>query len=139
MTNDNKAESAIATALERALESMTLLKRDGAIAELARVYARELDGLFTRLGEDEATDSATHHKRVITEIDIMGRRLEAVLDRLGMSPGARPAVRGGGEGESDDPATRALDELRADTAAGTAGIDYAAAVDASVTAADARD
>jgi hypothetical protein len=127
----------IQSKLRRALQSTPLLERDEVTAELALVYARQLDRLFVRLGEDEAVESPTHHKRVITEIDIIGRRLEATLDRLGMSPGARPAVRGGGEGTGGDPASAALDQLRGDVDTGAAGVDYAEAVDPAVTAADA--
>lgn len=105
--------------------------------ELALSYARQLDRLFVRLSEPEAVESPAHHKRVITEIDIIGRRLEATLDRLGMSPGARPAVRDGGQVVGGDPGSAALDGLRADAAAGTAGVDYAAAVDPAVAGADA--
>lgn len=129
----------ISSKLRLALRDTPRLPRDAATVELALTYARHLDQLIVRLGEPESIDSPAHHKRVITEIDIIGRRLEATLDRLGMSPGARPAVRGGGQETGGDPATRQLDQLRADAAAGTAGVDYTEAVDPAVTAANAGD
>ena len=130
----------ISSKLRLALQSTPRLERDAATVELALTYGRLLDKLIKRLSEDEATDSPTHHARVIREIDVIGRRLDATLDRLGMSPGARPAVRGGGEGTGGDPASAALDGLRADAAgAGAAGVDYTEAVDPAVTAADAGD
>ncbi|HET7469606.1 MAG TPA: hypothetical protein VFJ81_08015 [Gemmatimonadales bacterium] len=125
----------IAEKLREALDSTTWEPRDAAVVELAVKYAAQLDELFVRLGEDEAVESATHHKRVITEIDIIGRRLEAVLDRLGMSPASRPVVRNGGEGTGGDADSAALDGLRADAAAGAAGVDYASALDPAVAAA----
>ncbi|MFD2763938.1 terminase small subunit [Micromonospora eburnea] len=132
----------ISSKLRLALQETPRLPRDAATVELALTYARQLDRLIKRLGEEEAIDSPVHHKRVITEVDIIGRRLEATLDRLGMSPGARPAVRGGGQEAGGDPASGQLDQLRADAAAGgggAAGLDYTEAVDPAVTAADAGD
>jgi hypothetical protein len=125
--------------LRLALQDAPRLPRDLAVVELALTYARELDRLFVRLAEPDAIDSPVHHKRVITEIDIIGRRLEAVLDRLGMSPGARPAVRATEPGAGGDPDSAALAALRSDAAGGAPGLDYAAAVDPAVTAADAGD
>jgi hypothetical protein len=124
----------ILSKVRAALQSTPRLDRDAATVELALAYARQLDRLFVRLSESEALESQAHHKRVITEIDIIGRRLESTLDRLGMSPGARPAVRDGGQSDGGDPDSAELDRLRRDAAAGapTSGRDYAAAVDPAV-------
>jgi hypothetical protein len=127
----------ISSRLRAALRSTPRLDRDAATVELALAYAKQLDRLFIRLSERDAVDSPTHHKRVITEIDIMGRRLQAILDRLGMSPAARRVMRDGGQAVGGESDSAALDGLRADAAAGAAGVDYAAAVDPAVTAADA--
>lgn len=125
----------IASKLRASLRSTPRLPRDEVTVELALSYARTLDRLFKRLREPEAQDSFTHHRRVISEIDTIGKRLDATLDRLGMSPGARPPAREAEPG--GDPDAAALEQLRADAAAGAAGEHYAEAVDPAVTEADA--
>ena len=134
--------SGIEGAFEEALETTPRLPRDAVTVQLAYRYAEALDDMFERLGTDhDVAEDLAAHARVILEITRIGARFEACLDRLGMSPGARPAIPsvGGERGESPD--TRALDALRSDAAHGapTAGIDYAASVDPAVTDADAED
>lgn len=132
-------------ALAAALESTPRLPRDEAVVQLALRYAETLDDSFRALAfrvpaEDGERDDGAARARTVLEISRLGARLEATLDRLGMTPGARPAVRGDG-GEGADPARGALERLRADAAAGapTAGVDYTEAVDPAVTEADAED
>lgn len=118
--------------LKASLKDTPVLPRDAATVQLALQYAALIDVLFIRLEEPEAVENPAQHRRVIMEIDTIGRRLDACLDRLGMSPGARPAARNAETG--GDPASEALDGLRADADA-PAGIDYSPAVDPAVTAA----
>lgn len=137
----------IESALEQALESTPRLPRDLATVQLALRYAELLDDAFDALAvepslEDGERDDGAMHARTVLEISRIGARLEATLDRLGMAPSARPAVTGNGGGESGPTAEAvALEQLRADAAAGApaSGLDYAAAVDPAVTAADAED
>jgi hypothetical protein len=124
--------------LERSLETTPRLDRDAAAVTLAIRYAQALDDLFDRLGYDESEEDAAHHARTVREIDAMGRRLEAMLDRLGMAPGARPVVPRGGA-LTDDAASAALESLRSDPGTAPAGIDLAAVVHPAVTAADTAD
>jgi hypothetical protein len=108
---------------------------------LARRYARALDVCLDDLESNEAIEDAAHHARKVLEIARLGQRMEGMLDRLGMAPGARPAVPGNPNGAERDPQSSALDQLRTDAAAGapTSGVDYAASVDPSVTEADPAD
>jgi hypothetical protein len=109
---------------------------------LAYRYAAALDDCFDALGGDNPTEDPADHARKILEIARLGQRLELTLDRLGMSPAARPAVTGNGGGEhGPTPAAGELERLRADAAAGapTSGLDYAASVDPAVTDADTED
>jgi hypothetical protein len=124
-----------------ALESTPRMPRDAGAVGLAKAYAGLLDDCFDALANDDATEDPAEHARKVLEISRIGARLEAMLDRLGMAPGARPAVPNGRGGTGGDPASSALDALRSDAAAGapSTGIDYAAAVDPSVTEADAED
>jgi hypothetical protein len=128
-------------ALEESLESTPHLPRDRVTVQLALRYAEALDDCFAALTGVEASEDAAAHARVILEITRLGARLEACLDRLGMSPGARPSIPnlGGERGQSPD--TAALDQLRRDAAAGApaSGIDYAAGVDPSVAEADTEE
>jgi hypothetical protein len=105
---------------------------------LARHYADLIDDATDRLFEAEEEDQARDFARMVAIVAKIGPRLEATLDRLGMSPGARPAVRNGGDA-GGDPASAALERVRSDTAAASDGVDYAAAVDPSVAAADVAD
>lgn len=134
--------SGLLDAVMFALESTPRLPRDAVIAQLAIRYAERLDDLFDLEAGDAAAEDAAAHARITLEITRMGARLEQALDRLGMSPSARPAVTGNGGGESG-PTAAAVDfeRLRADAAAGApaSGLDYAAGVDPAVTEADAED
>lgn len=127
--------------LRQSLETTPVLPRDRATIALAKRYADALDDCFDDLLNGEAAEDGAEHARKILEIARVGARLEAMLDRLGMSPSARPAVTGSGGETVVDPATAELERLRADAAAGapTTGLDYAAAVDPAVTAADTED
>jgi hypothetical protein len=129
-------------ALLEALETTPRLPRDLAAVKLALHYADLLDDATDRLsdaGEGEAEDGRDFG-RMVAVITRVGPRYEAMLDRLGMSPGARPVTRDG-ESHGGDPASAELDRLRADSAAGApaSGVDYAAFVDPSVTEADTED
>jgi hypothetical protein len=131
----------IEDAYAAALESTPRLPRDGAAVQLGLRYAEALDEMFARLANDADTieDPATH-ARVILEITRIGGRFEATLDRLGMTPGARPAATLGGAGGPTAEGA-ALDALRRDAASGApaSGVDYTAAVDPAVADADAED
>jgi hypothetical protein len=128
-------------ALEEALETTPLLPRDLAARQLALRYAETLDDLFDSLVNGDAAEDGAAHARVILEIARVGARYEAMLDRLGMSPGARPVIPNGGAPGGTSPDAGRLDQLRRDAAAGapTSGVDYAAAVDPAVAEADAAD
>lgn len=76
-------------ALDEALKALDLGQADAAAVELAKVYARAIDA-----------DGP---------IDVIGPKLLAVLDSLGMTPKARAAQKGG---SGDKPASDPLDELR---------------------------
>jgi hypothetical protein len=131
--------TSLEAALNESLRSTPHLPRDRAMIELARHYARMLDDAADRLsdaGEGEAEDGRDF-ARMAALIARIGPRYEATLDRLGMSPGARPAVRGGEHDGRTDPAAAALAVLQSGGVA--AGVDYAAGVDPAVTAADAED
>jgi hypothetical protein len=127
--------------LDEALQSTPTLPRDSVAVALARRYASALDDCFDSLINDEAAEDGAAHARVILEISRLGGRLEAMLDRLGMSPAARPAVPTGGGADVPSAARAALEQLERDAAAGapTSGVDYAAVVDPAVTEADAED
>jgi hypothetical protein len=134
-------------ALEEALETTPRLPRDMATVQLALRYAELLDDLFAALGkqvapEDAERDDGAEYARTVLAIARTGARLEATLDRLGMAPSARPIVpTNGGGADGRSPEVDQLDALRRDAAAGgpASGVDYAAAVDPSVTAADTED
>lgn len=128
----------VAADLAESLRTTPVLPRDAVTVALAHRYAGALDDLFDRLEDMEAQEDGAHHARTVLEITRIGARLEATLDRLGMSPGARPATRGAEGQTGDDPARDSLDTLRRDADAGApaSGVDYAAAVDPAVTAAD---
>lgn len=129
----------ILTDLDASLESTPRLPRDAIAVTLARRYARALDSCLDDLDRFECQEDAATHARKVLEIARLGQRLEGMLDRLGMAPGSRPALKGGESG--GDPASGALEQLERDAAAGapTTGIDYAAGVDPAVTEADTED
>jgi methylphosphotriester-DNA--protein-cysteine methyltransferase len=145
----------IAADLAESLRTTPVLPRDAVTVALAQRYAAALDDCFDELigagrpcprcraeyDDSDAAEAGAAHARIVLEINRLGARLEATLDRLGMSPGARPAVRGA-EGQTEhDPARAALEQLERDTAAGApnSGVDYAAALDPAVAAALAEE
>lgn len=127
-------------AFDHAIDTAPHLPRDLAAVHLARTYASMLDDALDRLAErqeeEEDDDGSRAFARVVAIIAKIGPRYEAVLDKLGMSPGARPAVRGG-EPHGVDPAAAALDQLR--NGAAPAGFDPAAHLDPAVAEALADD
>jgi hypothetical protein len=127
--------------LATALETTPVLPRDAVSVALAKRYADALDDCFDQLVNGDAAEDGAAHARVVLEISRLGGRLEAMLDRLGMAPSARPAVPGGGGQGGPTAAGAALSQLERDGAAGapTSGVDYAAHVDPAVTEADAED
>jgi hypothetical protein len=127
--------------LDEALQTTPRMPRDAVAVALAKRYADALDDCFDALIHDDALEDPAEHARKILEISRLGSRLEAMLDRLGMAPSARPVLPTGGGESGGDPASGELDRLRSDAAAGapTTGVDYAAAVDPAVTEADAED
>lgn len=138
MTDDLDGTS-MRAALDDALTEAPHLKRDRAMIALAYRYADLIDDALDRADQAEDDEQARDFARMVAVIAKIGPRLEAALNAMGMSPGARPATRNGGEhGTAPDPGSVALDQL---TGAGgaPAGVDYAAAVDPSVTEADAGD
>jgi hypothetical protein len=131
----------VAEDLAKSLRTTPTLPRDAVTVALAHRYAATLDACFDALTGWQAEEDPATHARVILEITRIGARLEATLDRLGMSPGARPATRGAEGMTGDDPARDSLDTLRRDADAGApaSGVDYAAAVDPAVAEALAED
>jgi hypothetical protein len=114
------------------------MDRDAAAVDLALRHAKHLDVLSDALTELDPIENPSDYRRVVASYRDFARMLQETLDRLGMNPAARP-VRPAGTEAGGDPASAALDGLRADAAAGTAGVDYAAVVDPAVTEADAAD
>jgi hypothetical protein len=117
-------------AFDHAIATTPKLPRDLAAVHLARTYAAMLDDATDRLTEhgEEESDDSRDFARVVTIISKLGPRYEALLDKLGMSPGARPAVRGG-EPHGVDPSAAALDDLRSGGQA-PPGVGQAAYLDA---------
>lgn len=136
------ARISLAVQLDDALATTPRLPRDLVTVALAYRYALTLDDCFDDLISDKAMEDPAEHARKVLEIARIGARLETTLDRLGMSPSARPAVTGAGGGESGPTAeSRSLEQLRSDAASGApnSGVDYAAGVDPAVTEADTED
>jgi hypothetical protein len=145
----------ISADLDESLGTTPVLPRDAVTVAIARRYAAALDDCFDELvgaarpcprcrqvyDDGDAVEDGAAHARVVLEISRLGARLEATLDRLGMSPGARPAVPGGGGMSGPTAADSALSQLERDAAAGApaSGVDYTAEVDPAVTEADAAD
>jgi hypothetical protein len=127
--------------LEDALETTPVMPRDALAVAMLKRYVRAIDDCFDALNDDIAAEDGAEHARKVLEIARLGQRVEAMLDRLGMAPSARPVIPTSGVNGGVDPASASLDGLRRDAAAGapTAGIDYAAAVDPAVTDADTED
>lgn len=132
-----EAFTSLRAALVASLESTPHLPRDRAMIALALRYADMIDDAQDRAGEADDDDQARNVARMIGLVAKIGPRLEAVLDKMGMSPGARPATTGGAPLNGTDPGSAALAGLQAGRPGSPApGIDYAAAVDPAVTEAD---
>lgn len=125
-------------ALDEALRTTPALPRDRAVIALARRYAATLDDAYDRMSEasEEEDDQPRNFARMVAVISKIGPRYEAVLDKLGMSPGARPAVRGG-DPHHVDPAAAALADLQSGEPAH--GVDPAAGLHPAVAEALAGD
>lgn len=139
--------TSLRAALVASLESTPRLPRDAGAVKLLLHYADLLDDATDRLSDAAEEEETRDFGRMVTVIAKLGPRLEAMLDRLGMAPGARrPADNGGGGGDGNgrpDPAAAALAALRDNAGPGAdgaaAGVDYAAVVDPAVTEADTAD
>jgi hypothetical protein len=144
VVSDLPEEESLTTSLRKALDSTPRLPRDRAAVRLAMHYAGLLDDLFDRLDEigehqpdDEGRDTGVADtNRLASLIAKIGPRYEATLDKLGMVPGARPATRGG-DPSGTSPAAALLSYLQRGLT--PEGFDPRAAVDPSVTGADAGD
>lgn len=123
-------------ALAAALESAPYLPRDRAAVALAFRYADLIDDAQDRIEQAEDDDESRAYGRYVTVVAKIGPRLEAVLDRMGMTPGARPAVPGGvPHGAAPDPRASALEHLERSAGTPAAGLDPSALVDPAVAAA----
>lgn len=129
---DDYDPSSLLAAVERSLPDTPVKPRDAAAVALLKHYATLLDDAGDRLSDAAEEDQAADFNRMAMTISRLGPRMEAMLDRLGMAPGARPALRGG-EPHGVDAAAAALAKLRDDAAA--AGVDDSPAVDPAVEAA----
>ncbi|MEV0899256.1 hypothetical protein [Actinoplanes sp. NPDC049802] len=129
----------IRAAVEASLPDLPRLPRDGAAVAALRLYATLLDDTVDRVQDAAEEDQARDFGRMVTAITKIGPRFERMIDMLGMSPGSRPSAPQQGGPAGGDPASAALDQLRAGVAAVAARFDPAATVDPAVTAADAGD
>lgn len=132
--DDGPEATSLRAALDEALRTTPTLPRDGAMVMLARRYADTLDDAYDRLSEasEQEDDEPRNFGRMVAVIAKIGPRYEATLDKLGMSPGARPATTRG-EPHGVDPAASALQTLQSDGS--PPGIDPAAGVHPAVAAA----
>jgi hypothetical protein len=132
--------TSLRAALVAALEDAPYLPRDRAAVALALRYADLLDDAQDRVEQADDDDESRAYGRYVAVVAKIGPRLEAVLDRMGMTPGARPAVPGGSpHGSAPDPRAVALEQLQQSAGAPAPGIDPAAFVDPAVEEADAGD
>lgn len=102
---------------------------------LARHLADLIDDATDRLSDaaEGETEDGRDFGRMVVVIDRLAPKYLAVLDKLGMSPGSRPAVRGGERDGRTDPAAAALARLQSAGAGAPAdGLDYAAHLDPAV-------
>ena len=83
---------ALESALEASLQDLTLRPADQAVVELARTYARVIDGNVDML-------------------NMVGRAFRETLEQLGMTPKARAALARGEQPKPSQPSP--IDELRA--------------------------
>jgi hypothetical protein len=129
-----------AAALEASLPSTPALPRDAAMINLARRQAARIDDVEDLIEEAESEESGRAVISLEVVRDRMIGRYLATLDRMGMSPGARPAVRGGEHDGKPDLAAGALRGLQSGAAgSAAAGVDQTAFVDPAVTEADTGD
>lgn len=117
-------------AFDESIRTAPHMPRDLAAVHLAGAYADMLDDAVDRLGQAADDDESRAYGRYVAVVSKIGPRYEATLDKLGMSPAARPAIRGG-EPHGVDPSAQALDALR--NGAPAPGVDPAAYLDPSVT------
>lgn len=143
VVSDLPDEESLTVSLRKGLDSTPRLPRDRAAVRLAMHYAGLLDDLFDRLDEhaehrdDDGRDTAVADiNRLTSLIAKIGPRYEATLDKLGMTPGARPAARGG-DPQGVTPQAALLGWLQ--QGATPPGVDPRQVVDPAVTAADAGD
>jgi hypothetical protein len=136
--DDGPEATSLRAAFDEAIRTAPHLPRDVAMVVLARRYADTLDDAYDRLEEasEDEEEQPRNFGRMVAIIAKIGPRYEAVLDKLGMSPGARPASRGG-DPHGVDPAAAALAELQSGSS--PPGLNPAAYVDAAVAEADAGD
>lgn len=111
--DDGPEATSLRAALDEALRTTPYMPRDTAMVMLARRYADTLDDAYDRMTEasESEDDEPRNFARMVAVIAKIGPRYEATLDKLGMSPGARPATRGG-EPHGVDPAAAALEGLQ---------------------------
>lgn len=122
------ATTSLSAALELGLQSTPHLPRDIASIALARTLATLLDDAQDRLTDaaEDQTEDGRDFARMVTVIDRLAPKYAAMLDRLGMSPGARPATRGGELDGRTDPAAGELARLQSAAPGAPAdGLDYA--------------
>lgn len=133
--DDGPEVTSLRAALDEALRTTPYMPRDVAMVTLARRYADTLDDAYDRLDEasEDEEEQPRNFGRMVAVIAKIGPRYEAVLDKLGMSPGARPATRGG-EPHGVDPAAAALASLQ--SGGSPAGVDTSAHLHPAVADAD---
>lgn len=133
-TDVNDTSTSLTASVESALRDLPRLPRDRAAVQALRLYATLLDDAVDRLSDAAEDDETRDFARMVNVVAKIGPRFERMIDMLGMAPGSRPVLpkdpHAGG-----DPRNDILERLR-DIAD---GFDPAAAVDASVTEADAGD
>jgi hypothetical protein len=136
MTTDDELAPSIRAAVERSLPDLPRKPRDEAAVAALKLYATLLDDSVDRLQDAVEEEQNRDFGRMVMAITKIGPRFERMIDMLGMAPGSRPAAPQGGS-TGGDPASAALDQLRAGVRAVAARLDPAAAVDPAVTEADA--
>ena len=122
-------------ALTAALGTTPRLPRDDAIVTLALALADQLDEAIDQLGEADEEDAARNFHRMITVVDKITLRYLQTLDKLGMSPGSRPARQAGEGDRRADPADTALGRLQSAAAGAAPGQHPGSALDPAVAAA----
>lgn len=126
-------------ALTAALGTTPRLPRDNAVVTLALTLADQLDTALDQLEQADEDDEARNFHRMMVVIDKLTIRYLQTLDRLGMSPGSRPAVQGGEGDRRTDPADGHLARLQGAATGAAAGQHPGAALDPAVAEALAGD